>query len=112
MLTIYAETAEKGSPSLGKLRSSADSFFTNGQFDESISMWTKVIQMEPGNENNFYKRFRVFLRQKKYKEAISDLTTILTLNPANENALAQRAKLQIKFGKCTEAAQDLEKLKK
>ena len=107
-----AENAEKALPSIGKLRSSADTFFTNGQFDESIKMWNQVIQLEPQNESNFYKRFRVYLRQQKYKEAISDLSSVLELNPSHENALVQRAKLFVKIGKCAEAVHDLEKLKK
>lgn len=37
--------------------------------------------MEPKNERNFYKRFRVFLSKRKYAEAISDLSRALELKP-------------------------------
>ena len=68
--------------------------------------------MEPQNENNFYKRFRVFLRQKKLKEALADLNSALTINPLYEVVLVQRAKLQIRMGRCDEALVDFQHLKK
>lgn len=68
--------------------------------------------MEPQNENNFYKRFRVFLRQQKLKEALNDLNNALTINPAYEIVLVQRAKLQIRMGRCDDAVTDFHKLKK
>jgi predicted Zn-dependent protease len=67
--------------------------------------------MEPKNENNFYKRFRVFLRQQKLKEALTDLNAALFINPAYEVVLVQRAKLQIRMGRCSEAVTDFQKLK-
>ena len=68
--------------------------------------------MEPDNDSNYYKRFRVYLRQQKLKEALADLNSALNLKPNNENALGQRAKLHMKLGKCAEADADLDKLKK
>ena len=72
----------------------------------------QVISIEPQNENNFYKRFRVFLRQQKIKEALADLNSVLLINPVNENAVTQRAKLLIKLGRCGEADTEFEKLKR
>lgn len=68
--------------------------------------------MEPQNENNFYKRFRVYLRQQKLKEALADLNSALTINPSYEVVLVQRAKLQIRMGRCDEALGDFQHLKK
>lgn len=66
--------------------------------------------MEPLNENNFYKRFRVYLRQQKLKEALADLNSALSINPAHEVVLGQRAKLQIRMGRCDDALADFQKL--
>lgn len=66
----------------------------------------QVIKTEPGNANNFYKRFRVFLRQKKNKEALSDLTKALEIDPKHEQALVQRAKLNLRLGNCAESESD------
>ena len=41
----------------------------------------QVIELEPKNERNFYKRFRVFLSKRKYAEAILDLSRALQLKP-------------------------------
>lgn len=41
----------------------------------------QVIELEPKNERNFYKRFRVFLSKRKYAEAILDLSRALELKP-------------------------------
>ena len=67
--------------------------------------------MEPSNESNFYKRFRVYLRQQKLREALADLTSALKVKPDYESALVQRAKLQLKMGKCYEASQDFQNLR-
>lgn len=98
--------------SVGKLRSQAEVHFSKGEIDQSLQLWSKVISMEPSNDANFYKRFRVYLRQQKLKEALSDLTSVLNLNPKHENALVQRAKLLMRLGKCLDAEGDYEKLRK
>jgi tetratricopeptide (TPR) repeat protein len=67
--------------------------------------------MEPNNEQNYYKRFRVYLRQQKFKEALSDLTSALTIKPDFEAVLTQRAKLELRLGRCAEAEKDLIKLR-
>lgn len=40
-----------------------------------------MIELEPKNERNFYKRFRVFLSKRRYAEAINDLSRALELKP-------------------------------
>lgn len=110
---VYAEQKEaNGLPSIGKLRSSADTLYTNGKYDESIEVWNQVIALEPNNDSNFYKRFRVYLRQQKYKEAMADLNSVISINPKHENAVIQRAKLHLKLGRCSEAVNDFDQLKR
>jgi tetratricopeptide (TPR) repeat protein len=98
--------------SVGKLRSGAELAFSNGDTEQSIKLWEEVIKLEPDNDSNYYKRFRVFLRQQKLKEALSDLNSAIKLNPKNENALVQRTKLAIRMGRCEEAVHDFEALRK
>jgi DnaJ homolog subfamily C member 3 len=76
-----------------------------------LMLWGKVIEMEPKNESNFYRRFRVYLRQQKLKEALADLNSALAINPLYEAVLVQRAKLQLRMGRCEEAAADFQKLR-
>lgn len=98
--------------SVGKLRSNADTAFSQGEFDHALSIWAQVVQLEPNNENNFYKIFRIHLRQSKLKEALSDLNSALRIKPDFENALAQRAKIQIRLGRCNEADADFNLLRR
>ena len=107
---VYADSDAHSS--VGKLRSGAELAFSNGNSDESLKLWEEVIALEPENDSNYYKRFRVFLRQQKLKEALSDLNSALKYNPSNENALVQRSKLQIRMGRCDEAVHDFAALKK
>ena len=103
--------AASGGESVGKIRSSADMAFAKGDVDQALQLWGKVIEMEPKNEVNFYKRFRVYLRQQKLKEALADLTAALTLNPKYETVLSQRAKLQVRMGRCDDAMTDYRNLR-
>lgn len=108
----HLTAADNDAASVGKLRSAADTLFTSGQFDQAIEMWSKVISIEPANDSNFYKRFRVYLRQQKLKEALADLNSAIKLNPSNEGAIVQRAKLNLRLGKCEDSETDLIKLRK
>lgn len=103
--------AEGEVQSVGKLRSAAEVAFSKGDVDQALRLWGQVIGLEPQNENNFYKRFRVYLRQQKLKEALSDLSAALSIKPDFEAVLAQRAKLQLKMGRCHEAKTDFDKLR-
>ena len=96
--------------SVGKLRSSADAAFSTGDLAESLRLWEQVIQMEPKNEQNFYKRFRIYLRQNNLKAALADLNSALIIKPDAENVLMHRGKLQLRLGKCAESEIDWERL--
>jgi tetratricopeptide (TPR) repeat protein len=54
---------------VGKLRNAADTAFSNGDTAQALNLWKQVIEIEPNNDSNYYKRFRVYLRQNKLKEA-------------------------------------------
>ena len=103
-------SGESDIPSIGKLRSGAEAAFSKGEIEQSLQLWEQVIKLEPNNDSNYYKRYRVYLRQQKLKEALSDLNSALKINPANENALVQRGKLHMKLGKCLEATNDFQAL--
>lgn len=98
--------------SIGKLRSGAELAFSNGETEQALKLWEEVISLEPDNDSNYYKRYRVYLRQQKLKEALADLNAALRINPKNENALVQRSKLQIRMGRCDDAVADFALLKR
>ena len=70
----------------------------------------QVIALEPDNERNYYKRFRVYLRQRKYREAIGDLNKALAIKPTYTVCLQQRAKVLLMVGRCSEAMADYDTL--
>jgi tetratricopeptide (TPR) repeat protein len=98
--------------SVGKLRAAAEQALAEGNADKALELFNRVVQMEPANGSNYYKRFRVYLRQMKFKEAVSDLSKVLEISSSDENALGQRAKLQLRIGRCSEALQDFHALRK
>ena len=107
-----AEDAQQQQPSVGKVRSSAELAFSNGDMENALKGWNQVIALEPNNDGNFFKRFRVYLRQNKYKEALADLNSALHLKPANEQAVTQKGKLEIRLGRCADAHATLLKLQR
>lgn len=98
--------------SVGKIRSAAEVALSKGEVDQALQLWEKVIQMEPKNEQNFYKRFRIYLRQQKLKEALADLNSALAIKPEFEAVLVQRSKLNLRLGNCNQAEEDLTKLQR
>ena len=96
---------------IGKLRAAAEEATAAGDMARATSLWNDVVALEPLQASNYYKRFRVYLRQSKFKEATSDLNKVLEIEPTHESALSQRAKLYLRLGKCLESSQDFATLK-
>ena len=67
--------------SASKLRSLGENAMVAGKYDEAAELYKKVIQVEPGEARNYYKLFRVHLRQQKYKNAVQDLATAVEVDP-------------------------------
>lgn len=110
---VYAagEEGVKSGTGVGKLRAAAGEATVAGDMAKATSLWNEVLTIEPDSSNNYYGRFRVYLRQNKMKEAMSDLNKVLDLEPSHEQALGQRAKLTLRMGRCSDAVEDFVKLK-
>ena len=107
-LAVIGSALDEKTPSVGKLRASADEAHSKGDFDGALRLLSQVVQMEPDNERNFYKRYRVYLRRAQYREALADLDAALRVQPSYAVARAQRAKLLLMLGRCELAANDYE----
>lgn len=77
---------------------------------QAISLLSKLIELEPKNERNFYKRFRAYLSERKYSHALTDLSSSLDVNPKYKQGMLQRGKLLMMLGQCAEASQDFQNL--
>jgi DnaJ family protein C protein 3 len=95
--------------SASKLRSLGENAMVAGKYDEAAQLYKKVIQMEPQNARNYYKLFRVHLRQQKYKNAVKDLASSVEVDPSYTVGYIQLGKLQMKLGRCDEAVFSLKK---
>lgn len=95
--------------SASKLRSLGENAMVAGRYDEAAELYTKVIQVEPDDARNYYKLFRVHLRQLKYKNAVKDLSNAVEVNPEYTIGHIQLGKLQMKLGRCDEAVYSLKK---
>ena len=95
-----------------KLRSKGDTAFVSGKPDgvkKALRLYTQAIDMEPDNHENYYKRYRAWLRLKKDDKALRDLTKAVKVNPNFQRGHLHRGKMLRKKGKCEEAAEALEK---
>ncbi|CEG42195.1 dnaj subfamily c member 3 protein [Plasmopara halstedii] len=100
--------ADSNMDSVAKIRVAADNSFAGGDMKTAISLLSKLIELEPTNERNFYKRFRAYLSERKYSHALSDLTSSLDLNPTYKQGILQRGKLLLMLGQCNEATKDFQ----
>ncbi|UIZ24111.1 hypothetical protein KXD40_008055 [Peronospora effusa] len=98
------------SDTVTKARVAADNAFASGDMKMAISLLSKLIELEPTNERNFYKRFRAYLSERKYSHALSDLSSSLNVNPKYKQGMLQRGKLLMMLGQCAEASEDFQHL--
>lgn len=100
------QTAANKEESVGRLRTKAEEALISGKAAEALTLWGRVVALEPLNEQNFFKRSRVNSRLRKPLAALADLDAALRLAPEFEDALASRAKILASIGRCTDAGED------
>ncbi|KAG7378916.1 hypothetical protein PHYPSEUDO_009313 [Phytophthora pseudosyringae] len=111
LCTLCAANHVEANPdNVAKVRVAADNAFAGGDMKTAIPLLSKLIEMEPKNERNFYKRFRAYLSERKYSHALSDLSSSLDVNPKYKQGMLQRGKLLMMLGQCVEASQDFQSL--
>lgn len=95
---------------VSKVRVAAENAFASGDMKKAISLLSKLIELEPANERNYYKRYRAYLSERKYAHALADLSSSLDVNPSYKQGLVQRGKLQLMLGQCNGAAVDFQRV--
>lgn len=96
---------------ISKLRSKADSEFVSGKrngIKNALKLLNKVCKLEPDNHQNFYKRYRVYLRLKKQKRALRDLRKAVEIKPTFTSGWVNQGKLLLKMGQCEDAEKALQ----
>lgn len=107
---IVNKTVEEKPQTISSIRASAEASLSKGEVKKALELFSKIILMEPQNERNYFKRYRVNLTLRRYKDAIDDLSAALKIKPKYKMALAQRAKLYRLVGQCHDSVVDYETL--
>jgi tetratricopeptide (TPR) repeat protein len=60
------------------------------QFDQTISKWTKALEIDPEDADAYYNRGLTYNVMGEWDQAISDFTKSLEIRPGNADALFNR----------------------
>jgi len=103
-----AEDAAAAKKKANKLRSDGDSAMMAKKYTEATNFYTEAIEIEPANEKNYYKRYKVYDKTGKYSAALEDINKALEIKPDYLSAFAFRARTLMSLGRCPEAVKDYE----
>ncbi|TMW59649.1 hypothetical protein Poli38472_004718 [Pythium oligandrum] len=109
VVLLQASPVAAQQQNVSKVRVAAENAFATGDMKKAISLLSKLIELEPKNERNYYKRYRAYLSERKYAHALEDLNASLDVNPKYKQGLLQRGKLHMMIGNCADAAKDFER---
>lgn len=56
----------------------------SGKNDKAIEYATKIVDLDPTNDENLYNLGYMYMKTEKYKEALEQLNKAVAINPANE----------------------------
>jgi tetratricopeptide (TPR) repeat protein len=92
----------------GKLRSLGEQAMSEHRYDEAITFYSQVIDIEPENGSNYYKLFRVHSRMKNLMAALKDISKAVEIDPQAEYHY-QKGKLLVALGQCEDAILEYQK---
>lgn len=81
-------------------------YFNARAYKESISYYTKALEIQPDNENLYYMRGFAYLRAGKYKEAVADCDRALKLVPDSAATYNNRGCAFTHIGDAVKAVSD------
>ena len=85
------------------LFSEAVSAFVDEQFDKSIEILTRALELDPSDKLAFITRGTAFLKQEKLPEALADFDRAIELDPQHAGAFHKRGLVLEKQGNYEEA---------
>jgi len=87
----------------------AEKKFNEGQFKESIKLYSKAIDLEGDNAHYISQRGVSFFRMGKHEEALYDLDLALKIEPENPYRYSSRAFVLSNLNRIDEALSDYQK---
>ena len=85
--TILYANAE----SVEELHDAAYQFMKSGNFSDAIDNYSKILELQPNDEQALLNRAKAYTQVDRFDEAIRDLDSFLILNPNNKSALNGKA---------------------
>ena len=77
-----------------------------GEFQNAISDFSKVLENDPANGFCYYHRALIWSRIGNFDRALADLDNALAIQPENASAYTERAIVLVKTGKYEQASSD------
>ena len=85
--TILYANAE----SVEELHDAAYQFMKSGNFSDAIDNYSKILELQPKDEQALLNRAKAYTQVDRFDEAIRDLDSFLILNPNNKSVLNGKA---------------------
>ncbi|MBX7244248.1 MAG: tetratricopeptide repeat protein [Candidatus Sumerlaeaceae bacterium] len=85
----------------------AEACIFRGEFDSAISLFSEVINLNPGEASAFSGRAYAYFRKKDYQSAVGDCTDAIDLVPNNPDVWALRAASKIELYEIDDALADI-----
>ncbi|SPP78162.1 blast:Hsc70-interacting protein 2 [Drosophila guanche] len=101
------EVTEEEIEQAGDVRGEAAKAYGEQKFEDAIGLYTKAIELNPGNAFYYAKRGQAFLKLKKPNACIRDCDKALELNCDSAAAHKFRGRAHRLLGQFEEAAKDL-----
>lgn len=114
LVALSSTLASEQVMSAGKLRSSAEEAFSQGNTAQAVSYLQQAIEIEPDNAVNHHRLYKVRHRSRQFMEALKDINSAVNYASANDEKTMYRtlkAKLLVELGQCDRALAEYEQVK-
>ena len=91
-----------------ELFNEAVSAFVDEQFDKSIEILTRALELEPADNLAVITRGTAFLKQEKYQEALADFDRAIELDPQHAGTFHKRGLVLEKLGNYEDAIREFD----
>jgi len=108
------EDAERFNKNNVRLLKKLLAFFTTEKkyYNRAVKLYTRLIKLEPDNDENYYNRGIIYKKRKKWNEAIADLEKAIKLDPSYTKARVYLARSYYEKGDCKKAFASLDSFRK
>jgi tetratricopeptide (TPR) repeat protein len=88
------------------VRARGELYVDQKQYKLALADFTRAIEIEPRQADNYRARGHIFERQGEFQKAVDDYTLAINIRPGDPRIYSERAKAYEKLGRKNLAAQD------